>query len=503
MKSVHSLSNALARMNDAQLDKALYIQREIQKDLARVSLLDFTLFTKPDYRVNWHHRVMCDVLGKWIRKEITRLMVFTAPRHGKSELVSRRLPAFLFGLNPNERIIATSHTADLATSMNRDVQRIIDSPEYHAVFQNTTLFRDNVRATAKKAWLRNNDIFEIVGHRGVYRCAGVGGSITGHGGTRLIIDDPVKDAEQANSITYRNRLWEWYGKVLRTRLEKNGTILLTVTRWHEDDLAGRLLSLAKSDPKAEQWHVLVIPAVCEELQPWDPRQIGDALWPEEFPLSYFEELKAIDSMGFNALYQQRPSAQEGNIFKRDYWRFYERLPEGIEEWICSWDMAVKDKEVNDYYVGQVWAKKGANLFLVDQYRRKIEFTEGITVFLKQIVDYPKIGAKLIEDKANGSPSIQVLKQKISGIHPINPHGSKQERARAQAYWVKNGNVYLPQPTSANWVYEFIDEWANFPNGKHDDQVDAGTQAFAYFAEKAPKTNLDIYDRALKGELWGY
>ena len=242
--------------------------------------------------MNWHHRLLCEYLDDFTKKKIRRLMVFMPPRHGKSELVSRKLPAYIFGCNPDANIISTSYSADLAQRMNRDVQRIIDSPAYGELFPETKLFGKNIRTVTGHA-LRNSDIFEIVGHRGSYRGAGVGGGITGMGGDYIIIDDPIKNREEANSSTYRKKLWEWYTSTLYTRQEKEGSILITLTRWHEDDLAGRLLELAEKDPQADQWEVLLLPAVAEkERHPRDPRQEGEALWPGKYPIDELMKIKA-------------------------------------------------------------------------------------------------------------------------------------------------------------------------------------------------------------------
>jgi hypothetical protein len=191
-------------------------------------------------------------------------MLFMPPRHGKSEQGSRRLPAYIFGRKPHAAVIATSYSADLAKLMNRDVQRIIDTPIYGRIFPQTQLCnRKRTDATLSKnqTWIRNSDLFEIVGHRGYYRCAGVGGGITGMGCDFGLIDDPIKNAEEAASEVYREKVWEWYVSTFRTRLSKHGQQLLIMTRWHEDDLAGRLLQLAKSNANADQWRVVSFPAI--------------------------------------------------------------------------------------------------------------------------------------------------------------------------------------------------------------------------------------------------
>ena len=263
----------------------LPVHKGVRIEKARRSLLGFTTYTYPDYQVNWHHKVLCGYLDHFVSGEIKRLMVFMPPRNGKSELVSRRLPAFILGKDPNASIIATSYTADLASMMNRDTQRIIDDDKYAELFPKTTLFGSNVRTVAKGSYLRNSDIFEVVGHKGVYKSAGVGGAITGMGCVYGIIDDPIKNRAEAESLTYRKALRDWYTSTFYTRLEKDARVLITLTRWHEDDLAGRLLKLAQECPDADQWTVVNFPAIAEDTRHHDDtRNTGEPLWPDKYPL---------------------------------------------------------------------------------------------------------------------------------------------------------------------------------------------------------------------------
>lgn len=468
----------------------MMIAKEARNELARRNLCDFAIATDERYTVNWHHKVLCDYLDRFTRREILRLMVFMPPRHGKSELVSRKLPAFIFGRNPDTSIIATSYSADLAQRMNRDVQRIIDSDQYMSIFPGTSLYGKNIRSVAGGSYLRNSDIFEIVGHHGVYRSAGVGGGITGMGGDYIIIDDPLKNREEASSTVIRDKLWEWYASTLYTRLEKDGSILLTMTRWHEDDLAGRLLDLAKRDPAADQWEVLSFPAVAENIHhPDDIREEGAELWAAKFSRARLDTIKAaVGSYEWNALYQQHPAPSEGGLFKRDHWQYWRELPPKLTEWVQSWDCTFKATGSSDYVVGQVWARAGANRYLIDQVRRRMMFTETIQAIRDMTKLYPKTYKKLIEDKANGSAVIDVLKKEITGLVPVEPHGGKEVRAQAVSPTVESGNIFLPH--NAPWLSDFIEECAAFPNGVHDDQVDAMTQANTYFNNQS--SFLDSY-----------
>ena len=211
-------------------------QLELQKRHARQNLADFTLYTYPTYLMGWFHKEVCDALDKFLEdvlaKKSPRLILTAPPRHGKSELVSRRFPAFAFGRCPDLQIIATSYGADLAQRFNRDVQRIIDDDVYRSLFPETSLNGRNVRTDSRNAFIRTSDLFEIVNHKGAYRSCGVGGGITGTGADILIIDDPIKDRAEANSPTVRSNVYDWYTSTAYTRLSPGGGVIVMNTRWH-------------------------------------------------------------------------------------------------------------------------------------------------------------------------------------------------------------------------------------------------------------------------------
>lgn len=454
--------------------------QEARRELARRHMSDFVLYVDRNYQMNWHHQLLCEYLDRLAQKEIRRLMVFMPPRHGKSELVSRKFPAFLLGNKPDTSIISCSYAFDLASRMNRDVQRLIDSPEYEQLFPNSRLFGKNIRSTARGSYLRNSDIFEIVNHRGVYRSAGVGGGITGMGGEYIIIDDPVKNREEADSATYREKVYNWYTSTLYTRLEKDGCILLTLTRWHEDDLAGKLLKA--SEDGADQWTILELPAICEEpIKSYDIRREGEALWKWKYDESALSKMKAtVGSRDWAALYQQHPTPGEGGTFKREWWNYYKVLPSGLYDYVQSWDCTFKDAQSSDYVVGQVWARKGSSRYLLDQVRGRMSFTETIRAVRSLSAKWPQAVRKLIEDKANGTAVIDVLRKELPGLVPVEPEGGKIVRANAVTAVVEAGNVFLPDPSIAPWVHDFVEEHALFPNGSNDDQVDAQSQANTYY-----------------------
>lgn len=456
------------------------LHKRIKQELARRSLSEFALYTDTRYDLNWHHELLCEYLDDFVERKRTRLMVFMPPRHGKSELVSRKLPAYIFGKYPNTNIIAASYSASLAQLMNRDVQRIIDSELYREIFPTVGLYGKNIRSTAQGSYLRNSDIFEIVNYRGSYRGAGVGGGITGMGGNYIIIDDPIKNKEDAKSSTIRDKLWDWYTSTLYTRKEGHGNILITLTRWHEDDLAGRLLDLMKKDPISDQWDILMLPAVCEEetQHSRDPRKEGEALWQGKFDEKELASIKVnVGIYDWTALYQQQPQPIDGSILKREWMnKRYKQLPSGCQL-IQTWDLPFKASEHSAKCAGIIMAKKGSEIFIVDCINEKMNFTTSIAAIKDMTAKYPKARAKVVEDKANGPAIIDFLKKDISGMVSFNPKGSKEDRALSVSPYFEAGNVYFPEDTP--WVAELINDLVKFPGGLYKDTVDATVQGILY------------------------
>lgn len=232
------------------------------------------------------------------------------PGHGKSEACSRNLPAYLFGTYPDCRIIACSYTQDLASEMNRDTQRIMDSPAYRQVFPSVQLGTSNVRALSGKP-RRNSDVFDVPGHRGVYKAAGVGVGIGGRRFDRGIIDDPIKDREEANSPAHRERVWRWFTAVFSRRQAKDAGILITTTRWHDDDLVGRI-KRKMSAGEIEPYDILTLPGLAtDKRHPEDPRQPDEALWPWFRSREAFEQARLTEPRDFYSLDQQDPRSEGG------------------------------------------------------------------------------------------------------------------------------------------------------------------------------------------------
>ena len=429
---------------------------------------EFIQYINPDYIISDFSIQVCAQLDQFIvdlKAGLRPVLVLQAPpQHGKSDIVSRYLPAFIFGLLPDERIGGLSYAKDLASDMNRDVQRIMMSEEYKILFPNSALNSKRVVATIDVEAKRNSETFEIVGAKGSYVSQGVGGPLTGKKLTLGIIDDPIKNAKEALSPTIKNSIWNWYTSTFLTRLSKNSGHIIMATRWATDDLSGRVLL------KNTKARLLSFPAINSQ---------GEALVPDLHPIEKLLETKEmLGDYFWSAMYQQSPKTIGGAIFKDHGVRYYlpKDLPKTFDKMVMSWDMTFKDSSGSDFVVGQVWGKSGANSYLLDQVRERMGFSATKEAFKAQAEKWPEARRKLIEDKANGPAVIDSLKATISGIIPVEPDGSKVARAHAMAAEWEAGNIYLPHPDICPWSQEFVDEVTTFPAGAHDDQVDAMTQA---------------------------
>jgi predicted phage terminase large subunit-like protein len=405
-----------------------------------------------------------------------------------SEIVSRRLPSYILGKNPDAPIVFSTYSADLAKKMNRDVQRIIDSPTYHDLFPDTLLNRSNVRSTAKGSYIRTTDMFEVVGKAGSYKSVGVGGPLTGFGFELGIIDDIVKDYESAMSHTVSESTWNWWQSVFYTRKAKGAKIIIMMTRWTENDLIGRLLDEEKKKG-TDSIEILSFPMVyddgLDDLHPCDPRiENGEALWPSRFPEDECMKIKnRLGSKIWTSLYQQSPIPDGGAIFNRNWFRYYRELPD-FEYTFLSLDCSFKDSQTSDYVVFGIWGVKGKNKYLIDVVRERMNFNTTLSTTYVLLAKYKDLTELVIEAKANGDAIISTIDSNpriTVPVYAFNPTSSKESRAASVAPQVEAGHVYLPDVDYAenshkDWVHLFIDEVVGFPNKKNDDQVDMFTQA---------------------------
>lgn len=436
---------------------------------------------QPDYIFNWHHLEIiaaCQELAD--RKSFKRLILMVPPRHGKSQIVSRLFPAWMLGRNPNEQIITSSYADSLASDMNRDCQRIMTSEAYKYVFPKSAL-------SSKKdpGIVQNSSRFDIQGFKGYYKSAGVGGGITGAGCTVGIIDDPVKNAEEADSPTYRNKAWEWYTTTFKTRFEPGCIEIICQTRWHEDDLTGRILGIYEHDLQTK---IICLPAIAER---WEPhRKPGEPLWPGKYDLTALtEKKKDVGSRSWLALYQQRPAPDEGGLIKKAWFGYYDLTTFAMqpdERVNFYFDTAYTDKEKNDPCAGIAYVKRGNDFYVLECLDKWLDFTAQ-TEWIQQFTEdngYSRNSLIRVEPKATGKSLVQVLRKhtNLNIKEGPAPKDSKVARVNSVSAVIEAGRVLLPQ--RANWTENFLLQCASFPNAAHDDMVDCLTGMI--ISERQPK-----------------
>lgn len=434
----------------------------LSRRMARSGLLDFITHIKDDYIRSNFSEELCAKLGEFYDSvksgDRPVLIVEAPPQHGKSEIVSRCLPPWLFGLNPDLCIGGLSYGKDLASDMNRDIQRLMLSPEYGNIFPESSLNKKRV-VTVEVEAKRNSDVFEIVGRKGRYVSQGVGGPLTGKRLDIGIIDDPIKNAKEALSETVKDAVWQWYCTVFLTRLSKNSGQIIMATRWATDDLSGRILESNKNAKR------LTFPAINED---------GEALVPELHPIDKLMEVKqTVSSHFWSAMYQQSPTIQGGGLFKTEWWKYYTQEPNFDYRMIYA-DTAMKTGQENDYSVFQCWGKKDDCIYLIDQMRGKWEAPQLLQMAKSFWAKHKNsnngtLRQMKIEDKASGTGLIQQMKQDRMQVGAIKRDRDKVTRAYDAAPSVEAGRVFIP--IGAPWVSDYLSEFEQFPNSKNDDQVD--------------------------------
>lgn len=463
---------------------------------ARQSLIAYTIAQWGGYRPLPLHFAIAEKLEAVERGEIKRLIITVPPQHGKSTLASEHFPTWCVGRNPRRNVACITYSQDKADDWGGRVKHQIESPVYSATFPDFTLKGDS---GSKRRWETTQ--------RGGYAAVGIGGPLTGRPVDIALIDDPYKDDTQADSAAWRRQVQNWYQSVLSTRIDQNGAIVLILTRWREDDLAGWLLENHKHDG----WEILNIPAICEEPQ-GDPlgRAKGDVLWPERFPLQYLENRRiTLGSRKFEALYQQRPTVAQGSIFKREWWKFYNplALPQ-LHTVFGSWDTAEKTSEDNDESAGTEWGVGDRGLYLLARWHGKERYGDlkrRVTACGNRLGATPGATSYLIiEDKSSGTQLIQDLQDEttltVLAENP-GPAGSKVVRAEAATPTIESGRVLLPDPATPGyeWVEDLIDELAAFPHGRYRDTADSVSQAIRHYAARYTHQGAYAYTPVRPGD----
>ena len=440
------------------------IRNELKKELCRRVYSDYVEYVHEGRWIKGKAvSYICDKVQEFIEKDTGHafdiLVLSIPPQHGKSMTITETLPSWYLGRFPAKRIIEASYSEDFAQLFGRRNLRKIEQ-------FGKGLFN------IEKGKIANNTEFELSNGIGGMISRGILSGVTGRPADLMIIDDPVKNRQEADSKTYRDRIWAEWNDSFKSRLSFGAKVIIIQTRWHEDDFAGRIIKNEK--------HVTVINLKCE-ADDNDPlgRKPGEALCPEIGKGNeWLKDFKSTfttkeGNRTWNALYQGSPTPDDGNIFKRKWFQYYEKLPT-LPYMLISVDATFKDKEDNDFVSIQVWGKKNVDFYLVDRVKEHLGFTETLNVIRQLRNKYDQCSAVLIEDKANGSAIIEVLQREFSGVVPINPEGGKIARANAVSPSFESGNVYLPK--TAKWLYDYETELISFPNAEHDDDVDCTTQA---------------------------
>jgi predicted phage terminase large subunit-like protein len=451
------------------------IVKEAQKELARRNCEDFFSYT-----VNMeplpHQKYIAPYLQRIANGERLFIIVELPPQHGKSTFITETFPAYYLMKNPDKLAMVVSYSEELFKKFGRKNR------------EKFRLHSDELFGLHISPETSSVSEWGIQGHLGQLYSTSILGGATGRGANLIIIDDPIKNRAEAESKTIRDKIYAEWQDTFYSRLSANGSVIVIMTRWHEDDLVGRLLR-----DQSLPWIEIKIPAIAEENDLLG-RQPGEALAPE---IGKDEEWavrtkKVSGSRTWAALYQQRPTADGGNIFKRAWAKYYVPdietrsklglgkevaiLPQQFNQQVQSWDCTFKDKDTSDFVAGHVWARSEADFYLVDRHHERMGIVETMRAIESMTTRHPEASAKLIEDKANGTAVIEMLQKKISGIVPVNPEGGKEVRAQAVAPFWEAGNVYLPHPKWKPWVDDMLTEIESFPNAPHDDDVDAMTQA---------------------------
>jgi predicted phage terminase large subunit-like protein len=403
---------------------------------------------------------------------IRRLAVFMPPRHGKSQLCSRYFPAWFLGMFPDSRVIQAGYGNSFAATWGRHTRNAIDEANRLGIFP--------VRGDPAKS---SADEWEILGREGGMYCVGIGGGVTGRGADLLTLDDPVKSRAEAESLTYRERTWEWYTDDLYTRLHPGARVLLVATRWHSDDLPGRILA---QDAGRHEWTVINLPAIAEEGDLLG-RAPGEALWPERYDLAALEDARStLGSYGFAALYQQRPAPREGGYFRTEWFATIDAAPAQAQR-VRYWDLAASPN--GDYAVGLRLARETTGLYTIEDVARlrgtPAEVERAVTATAQ--ADGPEIPLWIEQEPgSSGKALIAYYIRALPGyaIRGDHPTGPKDVRADPVAAQAEAGNLRLLRGT---WNAAFLDELRLFPAGEHDDQVDALSGAFGRVALRKLRT----------------
>jgi len=461
----------------------------------KVVLWKFIRKVFPSYMFYKFHATVIEQLQRVLDGECNRLILQVPPRHGKSLLASQLLPAAYLLAHPDRFVGISSYSAELAEGFSRKAR------DYYREAGGLL----NPSSQAVNAWGTENG--------GGLWAAGVGGAITGRSGHLLIIDDPVKNREDAESARMMEKLNDWYTSTLYTRLEPHvGAIVVIQTRWSENDMIGQLLEneMNVSEKGRENWTIVdlpalyededdrpILPAHCETVPDWRT-QVGEALCPQRYDVDDLERIReAVGSRDFASLYQQRPAPEGGNMFDPSWWQYYSHdsaIPD-FQRIMLSVDATFTATNKSDYVVGIVVGQAGSQYYVLDLVREKLDVV-GTMAMIARMYKRHALSGTVIELAASGYAVYQMMQKKVPGLIGFKPDKSKEARASGIVPMVEAGNVYLP--ASATWLDAFINEFSLFPASKNDDMVDALTMALNYCSQRsAPQLTTVTWGRGDK------
>jgi predicted phage terminase large subunit-like protein len=444
---------------------------------ARDDLIEFCKAMQPDYKVGKHHRILADLLMQLAEGRQDRVCVNIPPRHGKSQLVSIYFPAWFIGRHPNKKVLMVSHTTDLAVDFGRKVRNLIDTDTYRKIFPTVTLAADS-----KSAGRWNTNV------GGEYFACGVGSALAGRGADLLLVDDPHNEQDIINgNFDVFDKAYEWFTYGARTRLMPGGRVAIIQTRWHLDDLTGRVLKDMSLNEAADQYEVVEFPAILEVKK--DGKVTEKALWPEFFDLDALSRTKAsMPLFQWNAQYQQNPTAEEAALVKREWWKIWKKEdPPSCEYIIMSLDAAAESHNRADFTALTTWGvffneeASAYHIILLNSIKRRVEFPELKRLAHEEYTEWEP-DSFIVEKKSSGVALYQELRRMGVMVQEFTPHrgtGDKMARLNSVADIVQSGLVWVPE---TRWAEELVEEVAGFPFVSHDDLVDATVMVLMRFRQ---------------------
>ena len=489
--------DVLSAYDDLSEQEKIAVHNEIQKKKIRDSYISYLKYVCPNYKVTRFHALLCNIFQRAIERaeqgEMINICLSCPPQHGKSLTVTETLPSWFIGRNPDLRSIVTGYNADIAERFGDKNRQLIKT-------YGQKLFGLNISDSQD-----NKTLWNIDKHEGGMLAAGILGGITGNPGALIIVDDPFKNGNEANNPELREKIWQTFTDSIMTRRRALGCVVIVIhTRWHEDDLIGRL-------KKLDDWYVFNFPCVWEKgKDKMLGRKVGETLCPElGFDGKWAANMeKILGKKKWNALYQGNPLIEGGNIIKRSDIRYYDKNtePTTYEELVLSCDLTFGGTNSNnDPYCMSLWGRVGGNHYLLKVWDKRANFTQTLKTLRIICNEYPELRKKIIERKANGQATIDMLGREIGGFVPYDPKNtSKEDRLRSVTAYFEGGNIYFPCEEIMPNVEEYITQLLNFPSGEHDDFVDTTSQYLLNYEYRyGGKVSTDSYYSAFAEAIRGF